>query len=203
MNKKKEIVAVLDPMCSWCWGFEPVLQRLIDELSDEVAFSLILGGLRNSGEQVWDEAFKRYLRSHWSSVEEKTSQRFKLGLLEREAFDYDTEPACRAVVTVRTLHREKEFTVFTALQEAFYLKGEDITHTDVIAGIVEAEGIDRAAFLALFRSEEMKAKTKADVYKARSMGANVFPSVVLIDEEGHLCVIKGYKSYEAIRPLLE
>lgn len=203
MNKKKEIVAVLDPMCSWCWGFEPVLQKLIEDLSDEVEFSLILGGLRNSGEQVWDDGFKRYLRSHWSSVEDKTSQGFNLALLEKETFDYDTEPACRAVVTVRTLDKTKQFSFLTALQKAFYLKGKDITQPDVIAGIAQAEGIDKSEFLRLFTSDEMKEKTKADVYKARSMGANVFPSLVMIDEEGHLCVIKGYKSYEEIRRLVD
>jgi putative protein-disulfide isomerase len=203
MNKKKEIVAVLDPMCSWCWGFEPVLQSLRDELSGEVEFSLIMGGLRNSGEQVWDDVFKAYLRSHWKSVEEKTNQAFNLDLFEKKAFDYDTEPACRAVVTFRTLDKRKQFSFLTALQEAFYLKGKDITQTDVIADIARAEGVDRNEFIALFTSDEMKEKSKADVYKARSMGANVFPSVVLIDEEGHLCVIKGYKSYKEIRPLLD
>ena len=203
MNKKKEIVAVLDPMCSWCWGFEPVLQKLRDELSNEVEFSLILGGLRDSGEQVWDDAFKSYLREHWRSVQQKTGQAFNLDFFEREAFDYDTEPACRAVVTVRTLDRTKQFSFLNTLQKAFYLKGEDITQLDVITDIAEAEGIDRSEFATLFVSDEMKEKTKADVYKARSMGANVFPSVVLIDEEGHLCVIKGYRSYDEMRALLD
>ena len=203
MNKKKEIVAILDPMCSWCWGFEPVLQKLRDELSDEVEFSLILGGLRNSGEQVWDDVFKTYLSRHWMSVEEKTAQEFSLGLLDKEIFDYDTEPACRAVVTMRTLDKTKQFSFLTALQEAFYLNGEDITQPDVIADIARAEGVDRSEFIALFVSDEMKEKTKADVYKARSMGANVFPSIVLIDEEGHLCIIKGYKSYEEVKRLLD
>jgi len=203
MYKRKEIVAVLDPMCSWCWGFEPVLQKLRDDLSNEVEFSMILGGLRNSGEQVWDDSFKTYLRRHWSSVQERTAQGFNLDLLEREAFDYDTEPACRAVVTVRTLDKTKQFSFLKALQEAFYLRGEDITQTDVIADIAGSEGMDKTQFIALFVSDEMREKTKTDRYKARSMGANVFPSIVLIDEEGHLCVIKGYKSYEEIRRLLD
>lgn len=203
MNKKKEIVAVLDPMCSWCWGFEPVLQKLRDELSDEVEFSLILGGLRNSGEQIWDDAFKSYLGEHWMNVQQKTGQEFNLDFFEREAFDYDTEPACRAVVTVRTLNKTKQFSFLNALQEAFYLRGEDITQIDVMADIAAAEGVDRSEFTKLFASDAMKEKTKADVYKARSMGANVFPSVVLIDEEGHLCVIKGYRSYEELRALLD
>jgi len=202
MNKTKEIIIVADPMCSWCWGFETVIQKLRDELSNEVKFSLTLGGLRNSGEQAWDNAFKTYLRKHWNSVEEKTGQGFNPNILEREVFDYDTEPACRAVVTVRTLDKTKQFSFFKALQKTFYLRAEDITQTDVIAEVASAEGVDKTAFIELFGSDEIKEKTKTDVYKARSMGANVFPSIVLIDEEGHLCVIKGYKSYEEIRRLV-
>jgi len=42
-----------------------------------------------------------------------------------------------------------------------------------------------------------------DFAKARSMGATAFPSVVLIDEEGHMVCQKGYKSEEEMRRLLE
>ena len=69
--------------------------------------------------------------------------------------------------------------------------------------IAKQEGVDTERFLALFTSQAMKEKTEADVYRSRSMGANVFPSVVLIDDEGHLCVIKGYRSYEEIQRLID
>jgi hypothetical protein len=37
-----------------------------------------------------------------------------------------------------------------------------------------------------------------DFSKARSMGANAFPSIVKIDEDEHMCCQKGYKSLEEI-----
>ena len=37
-----------------------------------------------------------------------------------------------------------------------------------------------------------------DFSKARSMGANAFPSVVKIDEDGHMFCQQGYKSLEEI-----
>jgi putative protein-disulfide isomerase len=39
-----ELVYVGHPMCSWCWGFAPVLERLIDAL--RVPIAVIVGGLR-------------------------------------------------------------------------------------------------------------------------------------------------------------
>jgi len=203
MYKTKEIIIVADPMCSWCWGFEPVIESLLKNLPDGVSVSLLLGGLRSKGDQVWDEGFRAYLSHHWSSVENKTAQYFNRELLKRSEFDYDTEPSCRAVVTVRELDATKQFAFFKALQEAFYLQAQDITDEQTLAEIAEEEGFEKTTFLRRFRSQAIMDKTEADQYKARSMGANVFPSVVLIDEEGHLCVIKGYKSYDELRRLLE
>lgn len=203
MNKTEEIIFVADPMCSWCWGFEPVMTTLIASLPDTVKVSLLLGGLRSEGDQEWNDEFKSFLRHHWNNVQERTAQNFNTVLLDKEDFDYNTEPSCRAVVTIRELDKTKQFTFFKALQEAFYLRGEDITQTDVIADIAVKEGMGRSGFIDLFDSDEMKEKTKADGYKARSMGANVFPSVVLIDTEGHLCVMKGYKTHIELRRLLD
>jgi putative protein-disulfide isomerase len=202
MNKTEEIIFVADPMCSWCWGFEPVMSSLVANLPDTIKVSLLLGGLRAEGDQEWDDEFKEFLRHHWKNVQERTGQSFNLALLEKEDFDYNTEPSCRAVVTMRELDKTKQFTFFKALQEAFYLRGEDITQDEVIVKIAEDEGVDKEAFLRTFLSAGMKEKTKTDIYKSRSMGANVFPSVVIIDDEGHLCVVKGYKDYEEIKKLL-
>ena len=99
MNKTKEIIFVVDPMCSWCWGFEPVMKSLLEALPKHIKVSLLLGGLRSKGDQTWDDEFKTYLRRHWENVHKTTGQAFNTSLLDKEAFDYDTEPACRAVVS--------------------------------------------------------------------------------------------------------
>ena len=203
MNYKKEIIAVLDPMCSWCWGFEPVLRRVQAELPRDTRLSILLGGLRSKGEQEWTSEFRHYLQGHWKHVEAKTGQRFMTDLLDKKEFEYDTEPACRALVTLRELDASKVLSFFHALQAAFYLRSKDITQTDIIMSIAEEEGIDKAGFKALFLSQEMKDKTKEDSYKARSMGANSFPSLVFIDEEGHLSVLKGYRSFEQIKKSIQ
>ena len=65
MNNKKEIIAVLDPMCSWCWGFEPVLQKLRKNLPESTSLSICMGGLRSKGDQAWTPEFRRYLKEHF------------------------------------------------------------------------------------------------------------------------------------------
>jgi putative protein-disulfide isomerase len=86
-----------------------------------------------------------------------------------------------------------------ALQKAFYQDSRDITQTNVLCDIALETDLDKKMFRELFLSQKMKDATQADQYKARSMGANSFPSLVFIDEEGHLYVLKGYRSFEEVR----
>lgn len=198
MTYKKEIIAVLDPMCSWCWGFEPVLQALKTKLPVDTKLSLCLGGLRSANDEVWNDRFKAYLQEHWEHVQEHTGQKFNTDLFTKENFDYNTEPSCRAVISFDHLNSLNTFDFMYALQKAFYLESKDITQTDVLAKIAQENGVNRDEFIRVFSSDKMKEATLADKYKARSMGASSFPSLVFIDEEGHLYVLKGYRSLEEI-----
>jgi putative protein-disulfide isomerase len=202
--KKRECIFVVDPMCSWCWGFAPVMERMRGLYSNEVAFSLVLGGLRGKGEMVWNEEAKNYLRTHWQQVSQRTGQLFDETILDKEQFVYDTHPACRAVVAVRELMgRDAAFVYLHKIQEAFYTQGIDITNVRLLQGYYEQLFGNSAKFAYFYLSERGESLMVHDFAKARSMGATVFPSVVLIDEEGHMVCQKGYKSEKEMKRLLE
>lgn len=199
MTYKKEIIAVLDPMCSWCWGFEPVLKKIQEHISHDTKLTICMGGLRSKGDQPWTPEFKSFLHKHWTQIQGLTQQEFNLSFLEREYFDYDTEPACRAIICIRELDETKVFDFMSTIQKSFYQDAKDITSTEVLSTIAVENGFEKEVFLNLFLSKEIKEATLADKYKARSMGANSFPSLVFIDEEGHLYVLKGYRTFEEIQ----
>ena len=62
-----------------------------------------MGGLRAGNTSPMRPQDKDYIRNAWTQVNAATGQPFDIGFLERDGFVYDTEPACRAVVTVRRL----------------------------------------------------------------------------------------------------
>ena len=191
-------------MCSWCWGFAPVIDELHRTLGDEYRFSLVLGGLRAKGEMSWDERSKEYLKGHWEQVSQRTGQAFSDRLFEKESFDYDTYPACKAVITVRELFgMQRAFVYLHAIQEAFYTSAEDITNIEILIDLLGSVASDKELFRAFFESERAQLLMEHDFAKARSMGANAFPSVVVIDEEGHMVCQKGYRSLLEMRKLLK
>ncbi len=200
----KTLYFVLDPMCSWCWGFAPVVETIRKSYGHRYDIVPVMGGLRGSGEMVWDDAAKAYLRAHWQKVADATGQPFEKRLLEKERFDYNTYPACKAVVTVRELlGTEAAFVYLHKIQHAFYAHGIDITNPRLLQGYYEQLFGNSGKFAFFFLSERAEVLTEHDFAKARSMGATAFPSVVLVDEEGHMVCQKGYQRLESLISFLK
>ena len=168
-----------DPMCSWCWGFAPVIEALRDAYRERMKIALVLGGLRPGTITPMTAAARDDILHHWHQVHERTGQPFQFDGSLPEGFIYDTEPASRAVVAVGGLDPSKIFAMFKAIQSAFYAAGRDVTQTAVLAELAAALGIDATAFLTAFDSDAARARTQAHFTQARKAGARGFPTLIL------------------------
>jgi len=195
-----ELIFVGDPMCSWCYGFTPELTKLRAELKD-VPFSMIMGGLRD-GDLFDAEKLKNHL-GYWDAVEKMTSLPFDATALSQEGFNYTTEPACRAVLTVKALDISKMYAMYSALQKAFYAEGRDVTQEDVLVEVAVSIGVEATTFRDLFLSEAMFKVTATDKQKAGTYGVSSFPTLIVIDKQGHMSQIRGYKKYEELLALVK
>ena len=161
-----ELIFVIDPMCSWCWGFHPVMEELRHKYSNHYKFSLIVGGLRTSGQMVWNEQSKSYLKHNWNAVAKRTGQPFSPKLLNKPIFDYNTYPACKALITVRELWgNEASFDYLSTIQKAFYAEGIDITSVDILTSYVIQ---NKEEFLRFYTSKRAEVLMQHDFSKARS-----------------------------------
>ncbi len=199
-----ELIYVGDPMCSWCWGFAPVLDSLRDQFATRAAFRVVLGGLRpGSMAETMTASVKAMIRSHWESVKETTGQPFDFSFFARDNFRYDTEPAARAVVAVRTIAPELEFDFFKALQEAFYAKNIDITLQENYNPLLSALGIDRPTFHSQFQAAEMRRMTYRDFARGHQMGIRGFPSLLLRKGQQLALLTSGYQPLDSLSRVAE
>ncbi len=200
----KRLIYIADPMCSWCYGFIPEMQDLMKHYQDRLRFSLIMGGLRPGGGSPWNQEMKDFLRHHWEEIMEKTKQPFNFDLLEKEVFNYDTEPACRAVVIARDMAPEKTFQFYKAVQHAFYFLNHDPNELEFYLPICESLDIEKDAFKENFFSEEYKKKTLKDFAHSRQLGIRGFPSLVLwTGGESLRLVTHGYADFEKMKETIE
>lgn len=108
MNERK-LWYVADPMCSWCWGFSPVIEAIRREYGSRFEVELLLGGLRPGTQHPMPSAQREQILHHWRAVQQQTAQPFRFEGAMPEGFVYDTEPASRAVIAVSLINREAIF----------------------------------------------------------------------------------------------
>ena len=184
-----------DPMCSWCWGMAPVIERVALFCQAEgVPFKLTVGGLRVGGGDPWDENFKRFLRHEWSHIGRVTGQPFGFALLDRPYFNYDTEPPCRAVVlaekmaSARGLPAMTKLAFFVAVQRKFYVEGQDPAQADYYREPCAHAGLPFDAFRDAFASASARQDVAGDFALSRRLGVRGFPSL-LLEERGQVTVL--------------
>ena len=194
---KATLIYVGDPMCSWCYGVAPELNKVVDQLEDGVELQLLMGGLRPYNTQTVKE-LGSFLKEHWEHVEEKSGQAFGYGILEDSTILYDTEPPSRAVLIIRKMKPEKEYAFFKAVQKAFYLDNQDMNQVATYLPLVEAIGINAEVFRKAFESEEMKAAVRRDFETAAEMGVRGFPTIILKKGEQYHLIANGYAKSETM-----
>ncbi|MCU0838073.1 MAG: DsbA family protein [Rhodospirillales bacterium] len=199
----RRFLYIADPMCSWCWGFAPVIGRIAADYGAQAPVRLIAGGLRIGTTEPMDQRAKDYVRHHWGQVQAMTGQPFDFAFFERRHFLYDTLPACRAAVAMRNLIPDHALEGFAAIQRAFYAENRDVTQIDVLADIAAAAGIDRETFLAVYGSDEVGESLAADLAAVKALDVSGFPALLIADEGGAALLTVGYRSFAALQPLID
>lgn len=199
-----EFIYIADPLCSWCWGFEPVLKSLKEKFGGRADFKIMLGGLRpgDQSEEMTDR-LAAMLKHHWQAVEQRSGQDFDYSTLDRRDFRYDTEPSCRAVVTARSMDQAKTYAYFWEIQRSFYAQGQDPTRQELFVRIAKHQGLDPVEFEKRYVSDEMKNLTLEDFVETRKMGVGGYPTVLLRLGKELLVLSRGYMEEEVLAPRLE
>jgi putative protein-disulfide isomerase len=200
---EKRIFYFADPMCSWCWGFAPVIARIVAEAQDRAPVRLVAGGLRVGATEPMDARAKAAIRGHWEHVQAATGQPFDFAFFAREGFVYDTGPTCRAAVAMRNLAPQHTFAYLEALQRGFYAEGLDVTEPSVLAELAEPYCGGAEVFAAVYAAPEVEEATLADFRLTQALGIAGFPAVVLKDEAGLVPLTVGYQPFDDLAPALE
>lgn len=188
-----------DPMCSWCWGFTPVVERLKNTFEHRIKIALVLGGLRPYTTEPITEQLRNEILHHWHDVQKMTGQEFCFDGAMENGFVYDTEPASRAVLTVGKLLPEATFAYFKKVQKAFYVDRQNVTRKSVLMKLLDGFSIDTVEFEKFFVSEEARKITQDNFYKSRQFGVHGFPTMVLQTERHYFLLTNGYRSFEDIQ----
>ena len=203
-SMQREFIYFADPMCSWCYGFGPVIDALAKQFAGRLPVRVVMGGLRAGTTQAMREKDRAYIREAWKNVGEASGQPFNPEFFEREHFVYDTEPACRAVVTARRQRPASVLAFKAAVSSAFYAHNRDVTQDSVLADIAAEFGFDRDQFLVELTSAESRNETFRDFLTAKQAGVEGFPLLAVgCEATGYALVAHGFRPLEGLPDAVE
>lgn len=193
-----------DPMCSWCYGFGPVMATLAEQFKGRLPVRIVMGGLRAGQTEPMREKDRAYIRDAWARVHEASDQPFSDAFFAREGFVYDTEPACRAVVTMRGLAPERALGFLASVSSAFYADNRDVTDPAVLAELAGEEGLDVAGFLEAVQSQVAREVTRRDFVFAKQSGVEGFPLLAAGNEtRGYALITHGFRPLDGLPEAIE
>ena len=178
----KRLIYVHDPMCSWCFAFEPVRRQLFTALGDRVPVERLLGGLAPDSAEPMPAAMRQMLQQTWRRIEQVVpGTHFNYDFWERCEPRRSTYPANRAVLAAREQGIEFDESMTARIQQGYYREARNPSDDETLIELAADIGLDAARFAADLQSPRIATALLDEIDRARAIGATGFPSLVIID----------------------
>lgn len=218
-----EVRYYTDPACSWSWGSEPELRRLIWEFDAELRFRWVMGGLaRHYGDEYRDEGSGigagpdcfADLTAHWLEVAAETGMPFDPRIWSQSPIT-STYPACMAVKAASEQGDEAGGRYLRRLREGLMLERRKLDHTEPLVAVAGEAGLDVGRFRLDLGSNAITEAFATDLEEVREIPAEAraagrverteghervpFPSLLFIGPGGVRSGVWGRQPYAAYR----
>lgn len=170
---------ILDPMCSWCYGFRAVFTQLCEKLPGEIDLSYVMGGLAVDSDEPMPGETRQYVQSQWRLVTKKTGATFNWDFWTHCQPRRSTYPACRAVLAARQQNPDYQLPMIHAIQDAYYQHARNPSDDSTLIRLAEALGLDAAKFTMDLNSDRIEKKLQADFQQRSHLSVTSFPSLRL------------------------
>jgi len=206
-----EIIEFTDPVCTWCWGSEPVLRKLETIYGEQVKISFVMSGLVKDITSFYDShndiggdpaRSNKNIAKHWLEASERhgmpvRSEGFMLFSQEHPS-SYPLNIAYKAaqiqdqVLANRFLRR---------IREASAAEAKQTNTTEVLVELASEVGLDVARFLEDFSHGAAQKAFEQDLAMTARYQAHGFPTFLVRFGEKET-LLRGYKRYEEFKAVI-
>jgi putative protein-disulfide isomerase len=198
-----ELLYIADPMCSWCWGFAPVLEQVRKTLPENATVRYVMGGLAADSEAPMPEETRQYIQGAWRAVAERTGAQFNWNFWERCVPKRSTYMACRAVITAEQLQAGAASAMFHRIQQAYYCEARNPSESEMLVELAIELGLNGDQFLRDLRSPQIETLLQADFQLRREADCRGFPSLIMRIDGNFEHANSGYDNYPTVAKKLE
>lgn len=193
---------VMDPMCSWCWAFSPVITSLKLRYPD-YPWITMMGGLAPDSDEPMPAEMQQKIQAIWQQIEEQTGTPFNHAFWQENTPRRSTYPACRAILAAEQLEAGKGEAMAQAIQHAYYLEAKNPSDQDLLTALAANLSLDQETFAQVLTHEDTDQALQEQIALCRKIGISGFPSL-LLEQEGKLYPLSlGYSTDEQVLARME
>jgi len=171
---------VHDPMCSWCWGFEPTRARLLTALKGRVPIQRLVGGLATDSAAPMPDAMRMGLQQTWSRIQQVIpGTEFNFDFWTDCAPRRSTYPSNRAVIAARMQSEDFDQPMTARIQQAYYLEARNPSDNETLIELAQDIGLDVERFASDLVGDDTQQKLLAEIRTTRGLGIDSFPSLAV------------------------
>lgn len=200
-----DLLAFTDPVCTWCWGSEPVMRKIQTWFGDQIRIIPVMGGLVEDIRAFYDRANQiggdpersnEQIARHWLEASERHGMPVRtegFRLFSRETVStypqniaYKAVELCAPRLAPRFLRR---------LREASAAEARETGRREVLIELASEVAIDLTAFLGALDDGSAERAFRVDLELVRAHGARGFPTF-LFRWGGRELMLRGYQSFQ-------
>ena len=210
-TKQLEIIEFTDPVCTWCWGSEPVLRTLEARYTDKIKIGFIMGGLVKDITAFYDshneirgdpELSNQSIAAHWLVASERHGMPVKVEGFKLFTKDQpSTYPQNMAYKAAQMQDDVKADRFLRRMREASAAEALQTNLTEVLVELASEVGLDIGRFLEDFTGGKAKTAFEEDLYTTAQFRAHGFPTFLVKYGEKSM-LLRGYQNYNTFKTVI-
>ncbi|MHB8133119.1 MAG: DsbA family protein [Anaerolineaceae bacterium] len=207
-----EVIEFTDPVCTWCWGSEPVLRKLETHYGDQLRIGYVMGGLVKDIRDFYDsfndiggdaEHSNAQIAKHWLEASERHGMPVKSEGFRLFSNEYpSTYPQNIAYKAAQKEDQNLADRFLRQMRVASATEARQTNQTEVQIELAAEVGLDIAAFIERINDGSAKAAFEDDLRLTAQFGVRGFPTF-LINYGGKSVMLRGYQRFEAFKAVIK
>jgi len=206
-----EIIEFTDPVCTWCWGSEPVLRKLETRFGEQIKISFVMAGLVKDITSFYDSnndiggdpaRSNANIARHWLEASQRHGMPVKSEGFALFSHDHPSSYPQNIAYKAAQLQDQKLADRFLRrIREASAAEAK-LTNTDeVLIELASEVGLDVARFLEDLSSGAALSAFKQDLATAAKYRAHGFPTFLVRYGKKEV-LLRGYQRYEEFKAVI-
>ena len=198
-TKKARIIYYTDPICSHCWGLEPILKKLQIEYGEHFDIEYKMGGLLESWNNFNDSANSisepQQVAPHWDEVGQITGMSIDGDIWFEDPIQSSYPPSI-AFKAVQLQNPQKALQFLRRIREMVFLEKKNICKEDYLVQAAQQCDINVDRFKKDYHAPSTKNLFLQERNEGRQLGVHGFPSMIFVSDRNGGILLSGRRRYE-------